>query len=131
MDQSNVIAYLNAHRDRMLDELFAYLRIPSVSSKSEHRTDMRLAASFLADRMREAGLEHVDVLETGRAVIRSSMRIGYMHQDSQPQLSMDIMMFNLRSHSNCGRAHRLNPRFVMVNCSRVGRQTIKRKFTCI
>lgn len=65
MEFDKVTAYFQTHKDRMIAELLEYLRIPSVSSKSEHRSDMRRAAQFLADRMHEAGLEHIEVLETG------------------------------------------------------------------
>lgn len=65
MSTNQVIAYLAEHKDRMIAELFDYLRIPSVSSQSHHKEDMRQAASWLANRMIEAGLEHVEVMETG------------------------------------------------------------------
>jgi acetylornithine deacetylase/succinyl-diaminopimelate desuccinylase-like protein len=65
MSTNQVIAYLAEHKDRMIAELFDYLRIPSVSSQIHHNDDMRQAASWLANRMIEAGLEHVEVMETG------------------------------------------------------------------
>lgn len=49
--------YLKQHEARFAEELFDFLRIPSVSARSEHKADTRQAAEWLGDRMREAGLE--------------------------------------------------------------------------
>jgi acetylornithine deacetylase/succinyl-diaminopimelate desuccinylase-like protein len=56
--------YLQQNEQRNLDELKEFLRIPSVSAKSEHRDDTRRAAEWLAERMREAGMQTVDVVPT-------------------------------------------------------------------
>ena len=60
---ADVHAYIDDHMSRFRDELDEFLRIPSVSAKSEHRSDMRAAAVWLAERMGEAGLD-VSVEET-------------------------------------------------------------------
>ncbi|MBE3590102.1 MAG: dipeptidase [Firmicutes bacterium] len=52
-------------RERHLAELMDFLRIPSISALSAHREDVRRAAAWLAERLRRAGLEHVEVEETG------------------------------------------------------------------
>jgi len=57
--------YLHEHRDRFLDELLEFLRIPSISSLPEHKEDVRHAAEWLANRMKRAGIESVRVLPTG------------------------------------------------------------------
>ena len=49
-------AYLGAHRDRALNELFDLLRIPSVSARSEHNADTARAADWVAESMRKIGL---------------------------------------------------------------------------
>jgi acetylornithine deacetylase/succinyl-diaminopimelate desuccinylase-like protein len=54
---SEILEYLKQHEARFAEELFDFLRIRSVSARSEHRADTRHAAEWLADRMREAGLE--------------------------------------------------------------------------
>ena len=43
----------------------AFLRIPSISALPEHAPDVRAAAEWLADALRVAGVEHVEVAETG------------------------------------------------------------------
>ncbi len=55
--------YLTTHRDRQRDELIDWLRIPSISTLSAHRDDVRQAATWLADHLRDAGLENVGLIE--------------------------------------------------------------------
>jgi acetylornithine deacetylase/succinyl-diaminopimelate desuccinylase-like protein len=54
--------------DRSLDgfrsELFEFLRIPSVSARSEHDADTRRAGTWVVERLRSAGLD-AELLETG------------------------------------------------------------------
>lgn len=57
--------YLDDRRDRSLDELKDLLRIPSLSALPEHEADVRRAADWCARRLSAAGLNHVEVLETG------------------------------------------------------------------
>jgi acetylornithine deacetylase/succinyl-diaminopimelate desuccinylase-like protein len=86
-------AYLRENRERHLAELIEFLRIPSISAKSEHRDDTRRAAEWLADRMREAGLQTVEVVPTaGHPVVLGEWRgapdaptlVIYGHYDVQP-----------------------------------------------
>jgi acetylornithine deacetylase/succinyl-diaminopimelate desuccinylase-like protein len=52
--------------DRHLStSLRSFLRIPSASARAENEPDVRPAAEWAAERLQGAGLEHVDVLETG------------------------------------------------------------------
>jgi acetylornithine deacetylase/succinyl-diaminopimelate desuccinylase-like protein len=57
--------YLDDNQTRFLDELFDYIRIPSVSSLSEHAGDVQRAAEWVADRLGKAGIENVEILPTG------------------------------------------------------------------
>src|SRR5581483_11960321 len=57
--------YLEGRRERSLDELKELLRIPSISSLPEHRGDVQQAAEWVANRLRAAGIEHVEVMPTG------------------------------------------------------------------
>ncbi len=59
-----VNAFLDAHRDRFLDELFAFLRIPSISTDPEHKRDVDRAAAFVAESLEKAGMENVEVIRT-------------------------------------------------------------------
>ncbi len=58
-------AYFQEHRDQHLTELNEFLRIPSISSLSEHKQDMQVAASWLAAAMKRIQLENISIEETG------------------------------------------------------------------
>jgi acetylornithine deacetylase/succinyl-diaminopimelate desuccinylase-like protein len=53
------------HRARITETLFDWLRIPSISADPLHAGDVRSSAERGAALLREAGLEHVGILETG------------------------------------------------------------------
>ncbi|WP_438445264.1 dipeptidase [Gorillibacterium sp. sgz5001074] len=88
-----IIAYLNQERERYVEELKAFIRIPSVSASSLHKNDMRKAAVWLSERLEQAGLEHVQILETdGNPVVYADWlhapgkptALIYGHYDVQP-----------------------------------------------
>lgn len=56
--------YVTAERDRIVDTLFDWLRIPSISADPIHAPDVRRSAELCAGLMSEAGLENVTVIET-------------------------------------------------------------------
>ena len=60
----HVKPYIEEHRDRFLEELFALIRIPSVSSVAEHKEDMIRAAEYWRKMLREAGCNRSDLYET-------------------------------------------------------------------
>ncbi|MGM9950177.1 MAG: dipeptidase [Lysinibacillus sp.] len=62
---SKLDAYFADHRDSHLAELNDFLRIPSISSLSEHKQDMQVAASWLAAAMKRVNLENISIDETG------------------------------------------------------------------
>jgi acetylornithine deacetylase/succinyl-diaminopimelate desuccinylase-like protein len=51
-------------RERHLEELKAFLRIPSVGTQPERKAETEAAADWLAEAMQEAGLENVQVIPT-------------------------------------------------------------------
>jgi acetylornithine deacetylase/succinyl-diaminopimelate desuccinylase-like protein len=57
--------YAEAEGDRIAATLCDWLRIPSISADPAHAGDVRESARFCAGLLRDAGLEHVEVLETG------------------------------------------------------------------
>ncbi len=57
--------YVRHHQARLEEQLFALLRIPSVSTDPEHATDVRRCAEAVADHLRALGVETVEVMETG------------------------------------------------------------------
>lgn len=85
--------YLHSHRERHLAELIDFLRIPSVSAKSEHAPDLYRAAEWLVERMLEAGLQRAELRPTaGNPVVVGEWRgapgaptlLVYGHYDVQP-----------------------------------------------
>ncbi|MGQ0561988.1 MAG: dipeptidase [Gemmatimonadota bacterium] len=96
---ANVRAYIDRHRQRFQDELFEFLRIPSVSARSEHKQDVRKAADWLAERAREIGMT-VQVHETkGHPIVTAEWRdagagvptvLIYGHYDVQPVEPLDL-----------------------------------------
>jgi acetylornithine deacetylase/succinyl-diaminopimelate desuccinylase-like protein len=59
------ISYAREHADRFVEELKAWLRIPSISTDPAYAGDVRKAADWLAQQLRVAGVERVEIMETG------------------------------------------------------------------
>lgn len=57
--------YAHQNAQKFLSELYDLIRIPSISTEPEHKGDMRRAAAWLADNLRNIGAENVEILETG------------------------------------------------------------------
>ena len=98
-DMADVEAYLDATREARLESYKAFLRIPSISGIPSYAGDCRAAAEWLADSMRTAGLEHVEVSETdGHPVVYADWLhadgaptvIVYGHYDVQPVDPLDL-----------------------------------------
>jgi acetylornithine deacetylase/succinyl-diaminopimelate desuccinylase-like protein len=58
--------YVESNKQRLLDELKDFLRIPSISTLPEHQPDIARAAEFVAGAMRRAGLENVEIIPTAK-----------------------------------------------------------------
>jgi len=56
--------YVDAHRQQLLDDLDAWLRIPSISASPDHEPEVRRSAEWLAGRLTAAGFPTVEVWET-------------------------------------------------------------------
>jgi acetylornithine deacetylase/succinyl-diaminopimelate desuccinylase-like protein len=87
-------AYCAAERDRVVDTLFEWLRIPSISADPTRAGEVRRSAEFCAGLLCDAGLAGVDLLETAGApaVYGEWLQAGpaaptvlvYGHHDVQP-----------------------------------------------
>ncbi|PSL40543.1 acetylornithine deacetylase/succinyl-diaminopimelate desuccinylase-like protein [Planomicrobium soli] len=81
MNPQAIDTYFKEYRETHLEELKAFLRIPSVSSLSEHKEDVRSAAEWLKASMEKAGLENVKVDETaGHPVVYAD----WLHAEGKP-----------------------------------------------
>jgi acetylornithine deacetylase/succinyl-diaminopimelate desuccinylase-like protein len=96
---SSASTYVDQNRSRFLDELFEFLRIPSVSTLPEHREDVRAAARFVANSLTAAGMENVEVIETeGHPLVYADWLhapgkptvLCYGHYDVQPPDPLDL-----------------------------------------
>jgi len=75
--------YVQANTARYLEELMAFLRIPSISSLPEHAADVNQAAQWVAERLKTAGLEAVEILPTdGHPVVYGQ----WLHASDKPTI---------------------------------------------
>jgi acetylornithine deacetylase/succinyl-diaminopimelate desuccinylase-like protein len=93
------IEYIQERRSAFVEELKGFLRIPCVSTKSEHKADMLKAAEWLVEQMRGMGLEHVEILPTaGHPVVYADWlhaagkptALVYGHYDVQPAEPLEL-----------------------------------------
>ncbi|WP_203247568.1 dipeptidase [Sporosarcina beigongshangi] len=75
--------YFTEQRDEHLEQLKDFLRIPSISSLSEHKGDMQKAAEWLKDSFQKAGLENLAIDETdGHPVVYGD----WLHAEGKPTI---------------------------------------------
>ncbi len=55
---------IEQNESRYTEELLDFLRIPSISTLPEHKGDVARAAQFVADALRRAGMENVEIIQT-------------------------------------------------------------------
>ncbi len=63
-DSKDVLARIEREKERYLEELMEYLRIPSISTEPEHKEDVVRCSEFVVDKLNTAGLS-VESIETG------------------------------------------------------------------
>ena len=95
----NLAQSIEAQRDQHLNELFDFLRIPSISAKSEHKPDIERAARWVADNLRSAGFKTIEIVPTNLhpLVYAESLEapgkptiLFYGHYDVQPPEPLDL-----------------------------------------
>jgi acetylornithine deacetylase/succinyl-diaminopimelate desuccinylase-like protein len=91
-------SFIAANRDRMLEELKALLRIPSISTDPAHDADCRRAAEWVGDHLRRLGCPTVEYLASqshpvvwaeGPAAPGKPTVLVYGHYDVQPPDPLD------------------------------------------
>jgi acetylornithine deacetylase/succinyl-diaminopimelate desuccinylase-like protein len=89
----DIKSYIQANKDRFLEELFSLIRIPSISSQSEHKEDMVRCANRWKELILEAGADSCEVMPTeGNPVVFAQRHIDdsyptvlvYGHYDVMP-----------------------------------------------
>lgn len=95
----NLAEFIQGRRDTHLAELCDFLRIPSVSAKSEHKPDIQKGARWVADNLRGAGFKSVEIVPTNLhpLVYAESLEapgkptiLFYGHYDVQPAEPLDL-----------------------------------------
>jgi len=94
-----VLAYLKENRENMLERLFEFLTIPSVSTDRNHQKDIHKAADFLITYLETIGFENIQKQETeGHPLIYAEYTqagedaptvLYYGHYDVQPADPLD------------------------------------------
>jgi acetylornithine deacetylase/succinyl-diaminopimelate desuccinylase-like protein len=94
----DLASYFDTNAARARDELFDFLRIPSVSARSEHDADTRQAAEWLRASMTEAGLTSEVIDTAGHPIVLGEWRgapgrptvLIYGHYDVQPAEPLEL-----------------------------------------
>jgi acetylornithine deacetylase/succinyl-diaminopimelate desuccinylase-like protein len=91
--------YLRDNYENDVEELKEYLRIPSISALPDHDSDVRAAAEWVSDKLRDAGFPEVELIPTDRNPIvfahwhvddnQPTVMI-YGHYDVQPPDPLDL-----------------------------------------
>lgn len=95
-----VVSYIEQNKQRHLDELFEFLRIPSISSEPDNALHVRECALWLLDNLKSIGIENSRLMETpGHPIVYGEwMNAGpdaptvliYGHYDVQPVDPLDL-----------------------------------------
>jgi acetylornithine deacetylase/succinyl-diaminopimelate desuccinylase-like protein len=90
---SPAISFARDNQQRFLSELKDLLRIPSISTLEEHKSDVRRAAEYVANELRRIGMENVEIVPTnGHPLVYADWlhapgtptALMYAHYDVQP-----------------------------------------------
>jgi acetylornithine deacetylase/succinyl-diaminopimelate desuccinylase-like protein len=91
--------YVEQHKERFLEELFALLRFPSVSADPKYKPEVLNTAEFVAGKLRDSGADKVEVCQTagypiiyGEKIIDPSKPtvLVYGHYDVQPADPLEL-----------------------------------------
>src|SRR6187455_1452319 len=96
---NQVVDFINVNRDRYVEELKQYLAIPSISALPQHTADVRRAAEWTADALKQVGVQNVRLIDTpGNPVVYGDWLnapgkptiLFYGHYDVQPVDPLDL-----------------------------------------
>ena len=91
--------FIQSNRERFMAELFDLLRIPSISADPAFSADVHSCAAFVAERLKEAGADAVEICPTagypivyGEKIIDPALPtvLVYGHYDVQPAVPLEL-----------------------------------------
>ena len=95
----STIKYINANKDKFLNELIELLKIPSVSADPAFKNDVLKTADFIADQLKKNGADAVEICPTagypivyGEKIIDEKLPtvLVYGHYDVQPADPLEL-----------------------------------------
>lgn len=91
--------YIESNKDRFLEELFSLIRIPSISSESEHKADMVRCAERWRELLEQAGADNTQIIATqgnplvyGEKIVDPAKKtvLVYGHYDVMPVVPLEL-----------------------------------------
>ena len=99
--------FIEANKERLLDELFSLLRIPSISADPAYNSDVAKCAEHIAEHMNSLGIDSVEIFPTaGHPIVYGECLV---EPDYPLFWFMVIMMCSLRIQLTYGIMIRSNP----------------------
>ncbi len=94
-----VKSYVESNKDRFLEELFSLIRIPSISAKHEHKSDMTRCAERCKELLLSSGADRATVMPTdGNPIVFAEKTVSpsaptvlvYAHYDVMPAEPLEL-----------------------------------------
>jgi len=94
-----VLKYVEENKEKFVEELLDYLRIPSISAAKEHKKDMLGCAKFVQQKLKEAGIKKTRIFKTEGNPLVYGEWLGakgkptvliYGHYDVQPPEPLEL-----------------------------------------
>ncbi|HEX6982323.1 MAG TPA: dipeptidase [Balneolaceae bacterium] len=91
--------FIDTNKEQFKEELFEFLRIPSISTSSKHKGDVSDAANFLVDKLKSLELDRAEIFKTeGNPIVYGELItdeskptvLVYGHYDVQPPDPLDL-----------------------------------------
>jgi len=77
----SIVRYLQDNREKHLEQLIDFIKIPSISALSENKRDVERAANWLANELKRIGMENVEIMETdGNPIVYAD----WLHAEGKP-----------------------------------------------
>ncbi|HEY2931301.1 MAG TPA: dipeptidase [Acidobacteriota bacterium] len=96
---SKIVKFIEQNKNRYIEELKSFLRIPSISTDPNHRKDVRQCAEFVVEELKDIGFKDAHVYDTpGHPIVFAQWLeapgqptvLFYGHYDVQPVDPLDL-----------------------------------------